>query len=353
MNKYRHFMILTGTLVWPLSLLTLLLIALLLASFGPQPAWASNLGNKGRLTRTLTTHLLSRSSKASGIVLVESFDGVIFPPTNWGTTIVTGTMQGWSQETAGFAPVASPHNGTGMAQFSSFLLPSNYSSRLYTPLLDFTGQTTPTLTFWMYHDTGYPSSNDRLLIQISTDGGNNYTTTLASLFRYDGSIGWKWHSVDLSAYSGQSNIRLGILGISDFGNHIFMDDLRVGPPPIFSNIYLPLVVKPAPIPPDGHWTGTTSRNQPMSFDVSNGGTIWRIFKLKTNFVLGSCNGTVEVTVSGPGSISNNQFIRSGSNFSFSGQLTSPQTASGTYTFVNQSTGCGLLTQSGTWTANLP
>ncbi|MCL4299196.1 MAG: fibronectin type III domain-containing protein [Anaerolineae bacterium] len=127
-----------------------------------------------------------------------------------------------------------------------------------------------------------------------------------------------------------------------------------------TNIYLPLILKAPPTPPppgskpvDWHWTGTTNRSQPMSFDVSSGGTILNNFKLKTTFSVGGCSGTTEVTVSGPGfAITNNQFSHSGGTFSFSGQFSSPTIASGTYSFVNYP-GCGGFSQSGTWTANAP
>jgi hypothetical protein len=126
--------------------------------------------------------------------------------------------------------------------------------------------------------------------------------------------------------------------------------------------YLPTIMKnfapPTPPPPnskplDGHWTGTTSLSQPMSFDVSAGGTLLNNFKLKTNFQVGPCSGTTEITISSPRIITNNQFSSSGS-FSFSGQFNTPTSASGTYAYVNHFIpGCGNFNQSGTWTANVP
>jgi hypothetical protein len=102
---------------------------------------------------------------------------------------------------------------------------------------------------------------------------------------------------------------------------------------------------------DGHWTGTTSRGQPMSFDVSAGGPQWATFKLKTDFVIGACSGTVETTVPGPGAITNNSFSWSGTYFSFNGQFSAATTASGNYSFTNEPvTGCGTFSQSGTWSA---
>jgi len=228
----------------------LLSLVLMFMSFAPQSAWAQNIVG-------LPPTMLSKAREAqrphhkslysANALLSESFDGVIFPPANWDTTVVTGTTQGWSRVTSGFFPIAAPHSGAGMAQFNSLLIFSGNSTRLYTPLLNLSGQTNPTLSFWMYHDTGFPASNDRIQIQISTDGGANYPTTLTTVSRYDGSTGWKLHPVDLSAYSGQNNLRLGFLAISAFGNRIFIDDVSVGPPPTLT--YLPLVLKSSPPPP--------------------------------------------------------------------------------------------------------
>lgn len=106
------------------------------------------------------------------------------------------------------------------------------------------------------------------------------------------------------------------------------------------------------IPVDGHWTGTTNRGQPMSFDVSSGGTVWRNFKLRATGQVGFCNVTVDVTAPGPGTINGNQFSFSGNNFSFSGQFISSTFASGTYNLFGVNfPGCGTFSQSGTWTAS--
>jgi hypothetical protein len=130
-----------------------------------------------------------------------------------------------------------------------------------------------------------------------------------------------------------------------------------------NNIYLPFIMKifvpPTPPPPgskpkDGHWTGTTSRSQPMSFDVSSGGTVVNNFKLKTNFQVGPCSGTFETTLSSPRPITNNQFSSNSGSFTFSGQFSTSTSASGTYAYVNHFIpGCGIFNQSGTWTANAP
>ena len=337
-----------GKLLFSGLLLPIVLISL---SLSPQPALAGSAMEHEQLQREAQSPVRQPLKQA---LLSESFDGVTFPPDGWGTSIVSGTDQGWSRQTSSSFPTASPRSGLGMARFFSwFLLPGD-STRLYTPVLNLSGQTTPTLQFWMYHNTDASTSNDRIQIQISTNGGGSYPTTLDTVSRYDGSTGWKQHTIDLSAYGEQTNVRLGFLGISAFGNSILIDDVHVGAPIILKYVYLPFIILPPLVPPDGHYTGTTSRGQPMSFDVSGNGTVWSNFTLKTDFVIGSCSGTIEKTILGPNAITSNQFSYSGSTYSFSGQLNSLTTASGSYSFVNESiTNCGLLTQSGTWTAQSP
>ena len=47
--------------------------------------------------------------------------------------------------------------------------------------------------------------------------------------RYDGSTGWKQHTIDLTAYKG-TTVQLGFLGISAYGNNVFIDDVTVTTP---------------------------------------------------------------------------------------------------------------------------
>jgi hypothetical protein len=111
---------------------------------------------------------------------------------------------------------------------------------------------------------------------------------------------------------------------------------------------------PGGVPLPGHWTGTTSRGHPMSFDVSGDSTQWSNFTLTTDAVVGPCTVTLTTTVSGPGTIVNNQFSSTGGTFTFTGQFSSSTASSGGYDYINFFIfGCGNLTQSGTWTAAAP
>ena len=121
-----------------------------------------------------------------------------------------------------------PRSGSYMARFWSYSYSSGTAARIYRS----SGFTIPspitsvTLTFYMYHDTGYTGSADRVQVQVSTNGGSDWADVASVINRYDGSTGWKQHTIDLSAYAGQTVV-LGFLGTSAYGNDIYLDDVLV------------------------------------------------------------------------------------------------------------------------------
>jgi hypothetical protein len=146
--------------------------------------------------------------------------------TGWVTTQVSGTSGVWSLATAGTNPTNSPHGGTTMAKFNSFDASAGAQTRMYrsTGFAVPSTATTVTLTFWTYHDTGYSTSVDKVQVQAST--GSTWANVGSAINRYDGSTGWKLHTIDLTAYKG-TTLQLGFLGISAFGNNEFIDDVTV------------------------------------------------------------------------------------------------------------------------------
>ncbi len=158
----------------------------------------------------------------------ESFDGVDFPPSGLAQGDVSGTSGNWARSTGTVHPSGGgTHSGAGLTYFNSYTASSGSSTRLYRT----SGTTIPadsssaSLVLWMYHDTGYPTSNDKIQVQVSLNG-TTWTDVGSAIPRYDGSTGWKEHIIDLSSYMGQS-IYIGILGISDYGNDCHIDDLSL------------------------------------------------------------------------------------------------------------------------------
>lgn len=241
-----------------------------------------------------------------------------------------------------------------------------------------------TLRVYLISSRDFPNTNRTITAYRITSSWLESSITWNSAPGYGSAYGsesirnddFAWHEVDVTSlvaawYSGTyPNYGIMLRGpeISGFDSSWRGFSTREGPfipqlvveyqsPSI--KTFLPIILKaPATPPPhdfkpeDGHWTGTTSRSQPMSFNVSSGGANWNTFHLRTTYQVGSCSGTTEITLSGPGVIANNQFSGSGSFLSFTGQFNSPTTASGSYSFLNHP-GCGGFSQSGTWTANVP
>ena len=149
--------------------------------------------------------------------------------TGWAIVDVSGTAGNWTFNTSGTLPTASPHGGSYLAKFNSYDAASGSQTRIYqTTGFAIPGSaTTATLKFWMYHDTGYTSSADRVQVQVSTGAG--FVNVGTAVNRYDGTTGWKQHTIDLTAYKG-TTVQLGFLGISAYGNNVFIDDVIVTTP---------------------------------------------------------------------------------------------------------------------------
>ncbi|MCX7830462.1 MAG: proprotein convertase P-domain-containing protein, partial [Acidobacteria bacterium] len=148
-------------------------------------------------------------------VWTESFDNTTFPPTNWAQVDVSGTSGNWARATNTVHPSGGgTHSGAGLAYFNSWSASSGYSTRLYRTVADLipSSASSASLSFYMYHDTGYTTSADRIQLQVSTDG-STWTNYGTAVNRYDGSSGWKQHTIDMSSFIGQS-VYIGLLGIS-------------------------------------------------------------------------------------------------------------------------------------------
>lgn len=101
---------------------------------------------------------------------------------------------------------------------------------LYTDALDFSNAANPYVSFYMSHDTGYSANADRIQMQASTDGGVTWINVGTPVQRYDpayGTPGWGFHTVDFSGYAGMSNVMVGFLGISAYGNNFYLDDVAI------------------------------------------------------------------------------------------------------------------------------
>jgi hypothetical protein len=147
--------------------------------------------------------------------------------TGWAQVDTSGTAGSWTRVTSGTYPTCSRHGGTYMAKFNSYTAASGNATRYYrtTGFAVSSTYTTVTWTFWMYHDTGYTTSADKIQPQVSTNG-STWTSVGTAINRYDGSTGWKQHTVSITTYKG-STVYLGFLATSAYGNNMYLDDALV------------------------------------------------------------------------------------------------------------------------------
>ena len=161
----------------------------------------------------------------------EGFEGTPpsgFPPAGWTHEVVSGTDTDnyWKiNDTTTYPSGVIPTSGTYMAEYDVMIISSGNSARLYTPELSFSG-TNHELKFEMYHDDDYDTKDDKVTIQVSTDESS--WTDITEFLTYAPTEGWETHTVDLSAYDGESSVWVGFLGVSDYGyNNVYIDDVEV------------------------------------------------------------------------------------------------------------------------------
>ena len=157
----------------------------------------------------------------SGALYSSSFNDA------WYAANVTGGAGKWTLNTSGTNPSAATHSGTYMAQFNSFTAASGNQTRVYsgTSVAIPATAKSATLTYWMFHDTGRPSNNDRFQPQVTGNGGA-WSNVGSSVSRYNGTTGWSQHTADISSYIGKT-VQVGVLATSAAGYNMYLDDVAV------------------------------------------------------------------------------------------------------------------------------
>lgn len=180
------------------------------------------------------------------IVFTENFDGVSAPalPAGWAVQDVSGYQGNWATNN-GLVHLnwgQPAHSTPNVIYFNSWDANYGESARLYrTSGLDLSGLSSAQLSFWMFHEATMSSNNDYIRLQLSPNGVS-WSGVGPTIYRYDGSTGWKEHTIDISAFTGpgMNNVQIGILGYSTWGNDICIDDITVttGMAPATNGIYL-------------------------------------------------------------------------------------------------------------------
>jgi len=137
-----------------------------------------------------------------------------------------------NQELGGFG------NSSKSYRWDFYSIPSGKGSKIVFEKLDFTNGTGHEVRF-SHAYAQYQTENDKLQVMVSTDCGATWNTVFskqgadlstapANTDRfYPAVTQWKSDTVDLSAYSGQSDIMIAFEGVSAYGNDLYLDDIQI------------------------------------------------------------------------------------------------------------------------------
>lgn len=182
---------------------------------------------------TIALIMLMSVGAKSQVTNSESFDGTTFVPTGWTNLYISGTSSAsWVRSTGGSHPSQSTHSGAGQAAFLSWTYSSSERA-IITPSYDLSnrGSNTPTVSFWMYRDGGFSSSNDVIQAYMNTSASMSGAVLVGTVYRHTskspsvGSTGWYQYTFNVPAsFNGSTNYFI-LKATSDYGNDIYVDDV--------------------------------------------------------------------------------------------------------------------------------
>ena len=175
--------------------------------------------------------LFSMQNISAQINNSESFDGTTFVPSGWTNLLTSGTNT-WTRVTSGTSPTTTPHSGAGYAKFNSYSANSGIRS-LVTPVIDLSGRGSASISvsFWMYRDSGYNTTADKIDVLYNTSASTTGATSLGTINRAIGlsptvsSNGWYQYTYSVpSSFNGATNYLI-LRATSAYGDNIYIDDV--------------------------------------------------------------------------------------------------------------------------------
>ena len=136
---------------------------------------------------------------------------------------------------------------SGKLRFRAFNIPVGGTAEFYSPLMNFTTNNTPGLTFDVAHQRYSNSSSESLAVKVSSDCGTTWTDVYlkegADLATVDGFSGntefvansasmFRTETVDLSAYAGNEHVVVKFVLTSGYGNNVWLDNIQISNVPL-------------------------------------------------------------------------------------------------------------------------
>ncbi len=161
----------------------------------------------------------------------ESFENIVFPPANWENKQLSGTGL-WNRQTTGTNPDCLPQSGAGMARYNSHVFAAGNSGILVTPPVQFGADGYET-SLWIYRDNDLPAKTDKVEVYINLSPNTGFATLLGTIHRSselapaEPIAGWHQYTFEIPATFYNKLAYLVYKGVSDQGNNLFVDDIRI------------------------------------------------------------------------------------------------------------------------------
>jgi len=185
-------------------------------------------GNNGSSSVVQGPDFTTECAPVTALPTLLDFENVTPPELPTCISVETTTNATWKTVDAGSAihpSIGTAHSGNNVVYFNSYNASSGKEAKLISPNVVLPNTTNALiLSFYMYHDSGYSSNDDRVQVQVFD--GTNWADVGTPISRNNGSSGWIKESVDISTYANQT-VKIALNGISGYGNNIFVDDIML------------------------------------------------------------------------------------------------------------------------------
>lgn len=136
---------------------------------------------------------------------------------------------------------------SGKLRFRAFNIPVGGTAEFISPLMNFTNNNTPSLTFDVAHKRYNSSSSESLAVKVSGDCGTTWTDVylkegedLATVSGFTGNTEFiansasmfRTETVDLSEYAGNEHVVVKFVLTSGYGNNVWLDNINISDGPL-------------------------------------------------------------------------------------------------------------------------
>jgi len=151
-----------------------------------------------------------------------------FPYSGWSLSPASGDT--WTRVTT----------NTGSLKFDAYMFGAGTSAEFSVEPVDFSTATAASIRFDVAHKQYSAAESDELEVFVSTDCGVTWTSVWskagATLSTSAGFVTtaftptasqWRTECIDLSSYVGQNKVFVKFVGLSDYGNNIYVDNINL------------------------------------------------------------------------------------------------------------------------------